>query len=275
MNTFTLLLLVTLVLVRSGRVSGADYDVYLFAGQSNMDGRGSADDLNESQRQPFEDVVIYYRRPPHTTDGWKALGPGYSIPPRYNGGLPSTTFGPELGFALAMTKALPERQFAFIKGSQGGTSLRADWNPGHTGQPETQGPCYRNFLETIRLATNDLTQAGHSLRLCGLLWHQGESDSKSAADVYQQQLLQFVARIREDTGVADLPVVVGEVFDNGERDAIRAALHTVGNSGPRLGFVSSEGTTTWDNGTHFDAASQLLLGQRYAQAMLTINSVTP
>ncbi len=264
------LLLFALVMVCSGDVMGAEYDVYLFAGQSNIDGRCSADDLTELQRRPFENVVVYYRRPPHTSDGWKALEPGYSIPPRYSGGLPSVTFGPELGFALAMTTAQPGRQFAFIKGSQGGTSLREDWNPGYKGQPESQGPCYRKFLETIRLATNELTQAGHRVTL----WHQGESDSKSDAEVYQQRLLQFVTRIREDIGVADLTVVVGEVFDNGQRDAVRAALRAVGNSGPNFGFVSAEGTMTWDNGTHFDAASQLLMGQRYAQAMLTISSDT-
>lgn len=273
LNKITCVLFAALLLAHGHAASGADCDVYLMAGQSNMDGRGKADNLTEAQRQLFQDVVIYYRNPPHTTEGWKPLGPGYSIAPKYKGGLPSPTFGPELGFAMVMSKAQPARQLALIKGSKGGTSLREDWHPGVKGKPDTQGPCYRNFVETIRLATDELTEGGQSFKLCGLLWHQGESDSKSSTDVYQKRLLQFIARIREDTGVADLPAVVGEVFDNGKRDSVRAALRAVGTSGPRLGFVSAEGTKTFDSGTHFDAASQWKLGERYAEAMLKIRNV--
>ncbi len=272
MNRMATFVLTTLPLVACVSAPAADFDVYLFAGQSNMDGRGQAGDLSEVQRQPLKNVVIYYRNPPHSTDGWKPLAPGYSIAPGYRGGLPSHTFGPELGFAFSLIESQPRSQFAFIKGSRGGTSLSKDWNPGVQGDPETQGPCYRNFMETLRMASNDLTQAGHRFELRGLLWHQGESDAKSSSKVYQQRLTQFIARVREDTGVEDLPVVVGEVFDNGRRDAVRAALRTVGSSVPQCGFVSAEGTTTWDNGTHFDAASQLLLGKRYAETMLKLNA---
>jgi len=263
-------LIAALLFARGIVALGANYDVYLFAGQSNMDGRAKASNLTEAQRQPFTNVIIYYRNPPHSTDGWKPLEPGYSTAPHYQGGLPSPTFGPEVGFAFAMTIAQPEQQFAFIKGSKGGTSLSKDWNPGIKGKPETQGPCYRNFLETIHLATSDLIKTGSTFKLCGLLWHQGESDAKSSTEAYQERLVRFIARIREDTGVADLPVVVGEVFDNGKRDTVRAAIKIVGHSSPSLGFVSAASTHTLDAGTHFNAASQLLMGQRYASAMLKI-----
>ncbi len=62
--------------------------------------------------------------------------------------------------------------------------------------------------------------------------------------------------------------MVGEVFDNGKRDTVRLALRRLSESDPLCGLVSSAGTTTWDPGTHFDAKSQLLLGHRYAKAML-------
>jgi iduronate 2-sulfatase len=171
-----------------------------------------------------------------------------------------------------MTKANPNRSVALIKGSKGGTSLRMDWRPGERGKPETQGGCYHDFIETIRIATDELTSAGHRFEIRGLLWHQGESDSKSSAKVHHRRLLELMDRIRDEVGLEDLPVVVGEVFDNGKRDSVRAALRAVGNSGPRFGLVSSAGTKTSDEGTHFDAASQILLGQRYAAAMLEIEN---
>ncbi|BDS07073.1 hypothetical protein NT6N_21130 [Oceaniferula spumae] len=250
--------------------SGAEYEIYLLAGQSNMDGRGKTTNLTQDQRQPSDSILIFYQNPPHTSAGWKPLTPGFSIPPRFKGKLPSPTFGPEIGFAAAMTEQRPNHVMAFIKCSKGGTNLRADWKPGVAGKPDTQGPCYRNLIATIKLATDQLTKDGHQYKLSGLLWHQGESDSKASAKVHQRRLAELIARIREDTGVKNLPWVVGEVFDNGKRDNVRAALRAVSDDDPACGLISSEGTTTWDEGTHFDAKSQLLLGQRYAQAMIKL-----
>ncbi|WP_345685612.1 sialate O-acetylesterase [Novipirellula caenicola] len=248
----------------------ADYDVYLLAGQSNMDGRGQASELTAEQRQPRDHAIIYYRNPPKSSNGWQPLGPGFSIAPKYKGDVPSPTFGPELGFAHEMLKTQPSRRLALIKGSKGGTNLRSDWNPGISGDPETQGPRYRDFVETIQMATKELNQRGDSFTIRGLLWHQGESDSKLTTEAYQERFLQFVHRLRQDIEVPELPVVVGEVFDNGKRDNVRAAIRAIGNRGPGFGLVTSDGTSTWDEGTHFDAASQWLLGQRYAAAMQTI-----
>jgi iduronate 2-sulfatase len=264
------LLLVTALLFHGSATWGAEFDLYLFAGQSNMDGRGKVADLSDAQRRPFEKVIIFYRNPPYSSDGWKPLAPGFSIPPKHRTGIPSPTFGPEIGFATAMGKAQPERRFAFVKGSKGGTSLRKDWQPGVKGDPKSQGPIYRNFIETVRLALKELTDDGHRARLRGLLWHQGESDSRASAELHQRRLTEFVARIREDLAVADLPIVVGEVFDNGKRDTVRLALRKLSESDPACGLVSSAGTTTRDPGTHFDAKSQLLLGRRYAESMLKL-----
>ena len=76
--------------------------------------------------------------------------------------------------------------------------------------------------------------------------------------------------MREDLGKADLPVVVGEVFDNGKRDSVRAALRATAGNVPHAGFASAEGLKTWDGGTHFDAAGQIALGERFAEAMLKL-----
>ena len=260
------ILLVALVLGSQSACVADHYDVYLLAGQSNMDGRGKASDLSELQQKPMEQAIIYYRNPPFTSNGWRPLKPGYSRPPKFKGELPSPTFGIEIGFAHAMVKAQPNTKFALIKGSKGGTNLRSDWKPGNKGDLESQGPVYRDFVETIRLATAELTKRGDTYTIRGLLWHQGESDAKKAKR-YSSRLEQFIKRVREDIGVPDLPAVVGEVFDNGNRDRVRKAIQDVAKANSTVGLVTSEGTTTWDPGTHFDAASQLLLGNRYAKEM--------
>ncbi len=259
--------LVCAALAFSSVCCAENYDVYLLAGQSNMDGRGLKEKLSKQQRLPIDDAIIFYRSVPRTSEGWQQLAPGFSVPPKYKGDLPSPTFGPEIGFAQSMLKAEPSRKLALIKGSKGGTNLRADWKPGVHGDKDSQGPRYRDFVETIRMATKQLQQRGDQFTIRGLLWHQGESDSKSSTKVYRQRLGELIVRIREDVGVPDLPIVVGEVFDNGNRDSVRAAIQAVAKESSTVGLVSSAGTKTSDPGTHFDASSQLLLGERYAAAM--------
>lgn len=267
-RTFAVFTAATIIALVTQSVGFAEtYDVYLLAGQSNMDGRGLIDDLTDEQQAPVDEAIVFYRSVPRTSDGWQTLAPGFSVPPKYKGAFPSPTFGPEMGFARSMLKAQPDTKLALIKGSKGGTSLRADWKAGVRGNFESQGPRYRDFIETIRMATNQLRERGDEFRIRGLLWHQGESDSKSSTEVYSRRLNQLVVRIREDIGVPDLPVVVGEVFDNEKRDNVRAAIQSVAQKSASVGLVSSEGTATSDPGTHFDAPSQLLLGKRYATAM--------
>ena len=73
-------------------------------------------------------------------------------------------------------------------------------------------------------------------------------------------------------GVPNLPAVVGEVVDNGKRDAVRKAIQNVANASPTVGLVSSEGTKTSDPGTHFDTDSQLLMGNRYGDQIIALQT---
>ncbi len=163
-----------------------------------MDGRGLVSELPEKQKQPIDDVIIFYRNVFSSSDGWQTLAPGFSVPPKYRGKLPSPTFEPEIGFARSMLQNKPERKLALINGSKGGTSLRADWKPGIAGDEETQGPCYRNFIKSIQIATEQLQQRGDRYTIRGLLWHQEKSDSKLRTDVYRRRLNELIVRIREE-----------------------------------------------------------------------------
>ena len=73
--------------------------------------------------------------------------------------------------------------------------------------------------------------------------------------------------MRADLEVPDLPFGVGEVFDNGKRDAVRAAQKATAEKVKGVFFVSADKLKTFDGGTHFDAASQIELGERFAAGM--------
>ena len=87
-------------------------------------------------------------------------------------------------------------------------------------------------------------------------------------------LASFITRLRADLGMPDLPFVVGEVFDNRHRDNVRQGQRDVTHVLPHVDFASSAGLVTRDRGTHFNAASQIEMGQRLAAAFLNKTPAT-
>jgi iduronate 2-sulfatase len=250
--------------------SAQEYDVYILAGQSNMDGRGANSDLKPPLDGPQKNVRFYYQNGANATNGWIDLAPGYSIPPGYKDGLPSKKFGPEIPVGAALAKALPDRKIAILKISRGGTSLAKDWKIGTSDDPKSQGPLYKEFHEGVPKALKMLKDAGDTCTLKAMIWHQGESDSASTDEVYAKMLTDFIARVREDLGQPNLPFVIGEVYDNGKRNSILAAQKAVSKAVPHTALASAADTKTWDNGTHFDAASVFILGERMAAEALKL-----
>jgi iduronate 2-sulfatase len=163
---------------------------------------------------------------------------------------------------------MPGKHVALIKFSEGGTNLQKQWNP------QTRGMLYDQFLAFVRAQLQSITARGDTFTLAGLAWHQGESDASLSSDAYQALLSALIARIRTDLDAPALPVVIGEVYDNHERDAVRAAQRAVAETVPHVFFATSAGLKTSDKGTHFDAASQIELGARMARALLSGKSIT-
>lgn len=240
-------------------VKAEQYDVFLLAGQSNMDGRGNKKELIGElavYAEPQPDVLIafasggLYRRF-ITSNGFVPLAPG-------------NAFGPEVSFGRAMAAGLPGRHIRLIKYAEGGTNLRADWNP------NAKEKLYTKFIAFTRQSLQAITDHGDTWQLRGMIWHQGESDVCMKANKYQDLLKELIDRVRADLEVKDLPFVVGEVFDNGKRDSIREAQQAIAKALPGVYFVSSQGLKTFDRGTHFDAASQIEFGRRYAEPLLKL-----
>lgn len=265
---FRATLLAAFMIGAAAMATAQEYDVFVLCGQSNMDGRGAVKDLPKDLAGPQEKIKLFFENPPFTSGGWVALAPGYSAPPGYKGELPSKAFGPEIGFGSHIAKAMPDRAIAILKVTKGGTSLAKDWTPGKKGEAKGQGPMFQSLVKALKESLPALTKNGDSFKIKGMAWHQGEADAASTTEVYKTQLTEFIARVREELNEPNVPFVVGEVFDNGKRDTVRAAQLEVSRTVPNVGFASAKGLETYDKGTHFDAASQLQLGERLATEML-------
>ena len=252
-------------------------DVFILAGQSNADGRGTASELvgelaPYAQAQPT--VLINYTNPAYSPNldqsrykKWVPLAPGYSVASSSNAQpLPLTTFGPEIGIGKVLAEHYPHP--ALIKVTRGGTSLTLsgnDWYPAAPGASNA-GPLYTALIQSTKLALQQLTDAGDTYTVHALFWHQGESDS-SRSTTYATLYPLFVSNVRRDLGLPNLRFITGQLAPNRDPtfENVQWQLSRTLNN---LSFVSSETLTTLDAQTHFNTGSMIIFGQRYGNTAL-------
>jgi hypothetical protein len=233
--------------------------VFIMAGQSNMVGLGKNAELTAAQAAPVPNVTIYYNASIHpntNTLKWMPLGPGF--------GASNDHFGPELGFGQKLHALYPNRQIAIIKVAEGGTGLSDRWAAG-------VGDLYQLLINEVTAQLAVLAQTGRP-QLAGFLWMQGENDAsqQSTADAYQGHLAEFIWAVRQNLGVAILPFTAGLISPAGGWpfvDIVRTATALVAQGIGQVDVVETNDLPTHaDDRYHYTTASNLMLGQRFADA---------
>jgi hypothetical protein len=184
--------------------------VYLIAGQSNAAGQGYMANLPEGFT-PNPKVVLFHSGKPHLDSGgepstWLPLHQASESPDR---------FGPELGFGNRLADVKPGRPIALIKHAHSGTDRYKDWEPGKDATDADHfGPQFKTFVETVQLGLKGLRAQGYKPTLRGMVWQQGEGDSKTeeAASNYGKNLARFIARAREQFQAPDMLFLYGYVL---------------------------------------------------------------
>lgn len=237
-----------LAMLVSAAAQAEHYKVFLFGGQSNMDGRADPDDLPDSYKQPQNDVLYSHNR-------------------HFGALKPNPGFGPELSFGRTVADALTDENFAMIKYASGGSSLYEDWAP-------SKGNDYKRFTARIKSGCKALTDAGHTYEIVGMVWVQGESDAAEGRTTaqYQADLTGFIAKARSLYG-KDLPFFFNRLGTNqtnlsGEPfTQISTAQENVAAEDSNAHLVHSDDLSMQD-GVHFDVAGTLTLGQRLAKSYI-------
>lgn len=229
----------------------ANFHLYVLAGQSNMAGRGIVEAVDKT---PHPRVWMLNK-----DNQWvPATEPMHFDKPAVVGVGPGLTFGKQI--ADQDTSAF----IGLIPTAVGGSAIDA-WQPGGYHE-QTKNYPYDEAIKRVQLAQ----QVG---TLHGILWHQGESDSKpELAAVYEQKITQLIGRFRQVFSSPAVPVVVGTVGDffvpkNPSATQINNILLSLPKQVSRVGCVDASGLTDGGDDTHFDAASARELGRRYAKAM--------
>ena len=249
--------------------------VFIFAGQSNMEGADSRAKHIQNFPPfrgldvPQEEVLFSYcigRENKQQSDQWQSLKPVNNM------------VGPELSFARRVGQAT-DAKIAIIKIAAGGTHLGGDWNPD---QP-SGFKLYPLALKWVRDALADLDAKGIKYQLEGFMWHQGENDmfNEQYKLNYGKNLRNFVASWRRDLKQPKLRFYVGELctktiwgMDLRPRMyAISLGQHEVTDRDELVDFVpTSHVAVEIGNGVglhyHYGTLGQLEHGENYAQAYL-------
>jgi hypothetical protein len=222
---------------------------------------------------------------------WIALQTGVSDMP----GWPyKNAFGPEIGFAEMIQTLMPGEDIAILKYAVGGTGIArssdySDFIPSlkgfddkgvnwHYPEPEREpGALYKNLMQNIQQGMDSLKKQYKHCRISGFIWMQGEHEagvSASMAKDYKDLLFHFFTSVRKQLGVKDLPVVIGQVNMNSWAfgDQARQRQSEYCASDPFCKLVTTTDLPRNGNGdtAHFDAEGMILLGERFAQQMLTL-----
>ena len=224
--------------------------IYLLIGQSNMAGRA---DFTHEEAAPIAQAYLLNDR-----DAWVQASNPLNRYSTIRKDLNKQKMNPGYTFTQAMLKDAEGASLGLVVNAKGGTKIE-EWAKGT-----------EFYNEAVR--RTKIAQSNGMLK--GILWHQGEGNSRSA-DTYMEKLKSLVENLRADLGMPDLPFIAGQVFYDAEtkphtqqiNDVIASLPDTVSNTG----YASSNGLTTTDN-THFDLKAMKLFGERYAVEMLKLQN---
>ena len=231
-----------------------NFHLYLLAGQSNMAGRGKVQ-TQDNQVHPRAYVL-------NKDNEWEpAEDPLHFDKPGIVG------VGPGLAFGKAMAGYKKRVKIGLIPCAAGGSPI-SSWTKGGY-HDQTKSHPYDDALRRARIAM----QSGV---IKGIIWHQGESDSKpERAEVYQAKLEELIANFRRELGDEKLPFVVARLGDfyverNPNAESINRILENIPGIVENTACVDVSGLSHKGDVLHFDTKSSRELGRRYAEQMIKI-----
>lgn len=247
-------------------------DVWILAGQSNMEGIGNM----TAARKPHPMVRAFYMRDAwdiaadklhHLPEAVDRVHNGYGKGP----GRPSKMVlaksrsgalkgaGPGHTFGIEMYKRTKVPQ-GLIACAHGGTSM-AEWSPRlrDKGGDALYGAMLRRYAK--------LGQP-----IAGIVWYQGESDAnRNDAPRYTKRMVDLVSAVRRDTGQPSLPWIMVQIGrhasmeDGSYWNCIQEQQRMLTRHIKKIDVVPSVDLEL-DDGIHIGGEEQQMLGRRLARA---------
>ena len=216
----------------------------LLIGQSNMAGRGFAEDvepISDDRITMFDQSLkwVKMKEPIHYDKSAAGVGLAASFAKAF-----VETFDTELGL---------------IPAAMGGSSI-SDWAVG--------GTYYNDAIERAKAAQKDS-------EICAILWHQGESN-RSNHSGYAEKLQTILDAMIAELGLDrdKIIIITGELREistnPSQRETFHAELNKLSDVYKNYGVADADGLTLNNDIIHFDAPSLRVFGYRYFDIFKTL-----
>ena len=226
------------------------YDVFLLIGQSNMAGRGY---MIEGDDLPFSKNVFLLNDKGEIEPASNPLNKYSTIRKE----MPMQRIGPGFGFSRKLAEKTG-RKILLVVNARGGSSIK-DWKVGAE-------KAYYN--EAVRRTEQALA---HNGKLKAILWHQGETDATDHG--YMEELADMVTNMRKDLKARKVPFIAGEIaYWMKEYEGFNERIVNISEYISNSACISAENCSMLkdEEDPHFSREAQIILGERYADAVLRI-----
>jgi hypothetical protein len=192
---------------------------------------------------------------------------------------PTPTFGVEVGlikhvltdFRATNWRDDTTQRLYVLKGTYGGTSVDQFRNGAErNASGDRRNASLLSITQTDTGTTLTSLAGSKTVYIQGITWIIGEADANnnrpdtgaSMAASFAQRFEHHIREVRGAFGL-NVPIAFVEILDNGDsdRDTIRSQLATLATSVGNATVLSAP-TTSIGDGTHFDAAAMIDVGQR-------------
>jgi lysophospholipase L1-like esterase len=258
-----------------GPAKGKRIKLFVLSGQSNMAGQGVSAEL-PLQMQRGSDRVLMFEN-----GRWQPLRPL------------TGRFGPEIAFAHEIAKAWPDETIGIVKQAKGGTGILA-WSPVWTREKADltgdghKGNLWKALTDKVRRA-RDAAQC----EVMAFVWQQGGKDMRriETGKAYLENLKALIAGLRRQTGVADMPFILGSYRTDEMPDDLSGfdpekvgtkygragaayvlkAQFDIQEAAPPCKMVPLRNLERHPRNVHYNTNGQLELGSLFAKAYLELS----
>jgi hypothetical protein len=226
--------------------------IFLLAGQSNMAGRGLVEPQDTISNTRIltinkDNEIVLAKEPLH-----------YYEPAR-------TGLDCGLSFARTLLESVPKDvSLLIVPTAIGGSSIQR-WLADSTW----------NDVKLLSNAKDKITRAKEVGTFKGILWHQGEANSNSAAETegHATRLSALADSLRTIIGVKDLPFLVGELGSFSKNpdlfELTNRQLATFATEDKYAALIETSDLPHKGDNLHFDGAAQREMGKRFARAYVS------
>lgn len=171
--------------------------VVLLGGQSNASGYSEISELSQTNPEEYNAVLnglsnCYITR---ISEGLGTSIPNNFYQMGFKGGVSDNFFGPEIGIALELSEKYPDKNIYIIKAAWGGSSLHREWFDSNG----NKGTYYNGALNFTKTMLDKLiSNPGVEIDKFVYCWMQGETDSGTDYDLYQENTIKLIDYLRDD-----------------------------------------------------------------------------